>query len=125
MIINRNRPFKEVLLTLHKFTGNNRIYTKQSFNSLPAELPGQIGTPTGATFDLNKLAFFARNLRFENDVLVADIHILRTPEGDLLWQMHNSDYVFRTACLAVIDTSGNVSNADLFAIFMIHKDLAA
>jgi hypothetical protein len=113
------------LIRLNHLNKNGRIYTPESlekFLGKGKEYYGEIGFPQNAMVDLGRVSHKIHDLRIEEDILVGEVEILSTPNGEILKSML-SEVVFRPRGMGnVNEQSKQVENFQLLSFDAIPKD---
>lgn len=99
--------------------GNGRIYPMAALEHCvkraeAGPIYGELGVPEGTSVNLNKVSHTVDNLRIEGDLLVGDITILHTPQGEQLSKILSA-CVFRPTGTGVI-RNGIVTDYHLISI---------
>jgi hypothetical protein len=76
---------------------------------------GELGMPLRGTIDLYNVSHQITNLRVQGDTVVADIKVLKTPQGEILKGLLE-DIDFRTRGYATLSADGVVSDYQLVSI---------
>lgn len=78
------------------------------------------------TIDLSKVSHIAKNLRLENDVLLADIEPLGTPMGNILKELltANTKLEFYPRGTGLLAEDGAISDYKLISIDVRHETRA-
>lgn len=128
MIVNR-KSFTVILLELNKPNKNGRIYRKESFNP-PVEgkeILGYLGQTEIWQQHIDRAAFMVKNIHFEDDKLIGDIHPLSTPMGDLLQQVlkHVTYRTMGYAKTMQVDEHTEITDIHLVGIIALPHEQAA
>ena len=111
------------LMRLNHLNKNGRIYSSEVLKDfLDNEYYGGIGFPQNTIVDLGRVSHKIYDLRIEEDILVGEVEILSTPNGEILKSML-SEIVFRPRGIGNINgQSKQVENFQLLSFDAIPKD---
>jgi len=114
---------KTQLMRLNHLNKNGRIYSSEVLKDfLDNEYYGEIGFPQNTIVDLGRISHKIHDLRIEEDILVGEVEILSTPNGEILKSML-SEVVFRPRGMGNInEQSKQVENFQLLSFDAIPKD---
>jgi hypothetical protein len=131
-----NKTFK--IQELDKPNKNNRIYPKEEieksivkFNETADAMngvPGMIDYPDGLQIDMTKVSHVVKNLRIEDNYLVGDFTVLKTPEGKKLSELLNASpatVAFRTLGTGTVGEDGVVKDFTIISVSMVDSNSAA
>lgn len=118
-----------VVLKSGVLNGNGRIYTKEAlekavelFKDNQETMFGQIGEMEHfSPVDLSKVSHRVNSLIVEDDLLIADIDVLPTPEGDKLKDLLKY-VVFRPSIIGNINENKEVEIKELVTFNVIPKE---
>lgn len=108
---------------------NGVIYSEEAMHDAinrfgNKDLLGIIGVSREPNINLADVACVVKNIRIENDYVVGDCTILKTPQGLVLEELTN-DFEYRLAGTGMVDDVGKVSDYDIICVNVIDKDLVA
>ena len=118
---------KQYILTTDKPNANGRIYPRAAIEEMITKMEHPVMAVLGVgkeTVSLSELAAAVSNFRLEDDNLVGDATILKTPAGDVLEKMGES-VAFSPVGKGDVGEDGVVSNYTLSYIAIVPKDQAA
>ena len=131
-----NMPIVIEILQLNKPTKNGRIYTKKviedAINKIPEHgLFGYIDNSNINTLSmpLEKIAMSINNFCIKNDILMAEVKLLDTPEGKFLQSQHKNlsflitnNIIFTPNGTGIVGNDGVVSDYTFYSISIIQKE---
>lgn len=108
---------------LNKPNKNGRIYTYSAFKDVIGKsFYGSIGMPKECCeLNLATVSHVVENIRIEDDMLIGDVKILKTPEGKNLKELVDN-VVFRLAGTGILTREKIVDDYKLISINAVNID---